>query len=55
MKDKQAYDKPRLRKVRLEVKTSVLADCNTSIVSQPSNYPVTGTCKYNQCYNSNLP
>mgnify|MGYP003574257795 CR=1 FL=1 len=30
MKKKRAYEKPVLRKVKLEVKTSVLAVCNTS-------------------------
>jgi len=32
---KQAYVKPALRKVRLEVKTSVLGVCHTSTVSSP--------------------
>jgi hypothetical protein len=55
LEKKQAYDKPLLRKVRLEVKTSVLAACNTSAVSTPGVgvAPVTLTCKINNCYTSN--
>lgn len=36
-KKKRAYEKPALRKVRLEVKTSVLAVCHTSTVATPNN------------------
>ena len=35
LEKKLAYEKPVLRKVRLEVKTSVLAVCNSSIVPTP--------------------
>jgi hypothetical protein len=51
---KRVYEKPLLRKVRLEVKTSVLAACNTSAVTTPSA-SVTANCKINLCYTSNLP
>ena len=36
MKKKQAYEKPELRRVRLEVKTSVLVTCNVSSSTTPS-------------------
>ena len=36
MKKKRAYEKPVLRKVKLEVKTSVLAVCNTSTSTTPA-------------------
>jgi hypothetical protein len=48
MENKKEYEKPELRKVRLEVKTSVLAVCNTSTVWQPANGPV--SCKIIVCY-----
>ncbi len=45
MEKKQAYEKPALRKVRLEVKTSVLASCHSSVVTSPQTAPV--PCKLN--------
>jgi hypothetical protein len=36
MNKKQTYEKPVLRKVRLEVKTSVLASCNVSSSVTPA-------------------
>ena len=33
---KEAYQKPLLRKVQLEVRTSVLAACHTSTQTQPN-------------------
>ena len=56
LENKQAYEKPLLRKVRLEVKTSVLAACNTSAVSTPGTgvAPATLGCKLvTMCYTSN--
>jgi len=51
LETKQAYEKPLLRKVRLEVKTSVLATCNTSVVSTPMDIPTPGAgCVANMCY-----
>ena len=35
MEKKLEYQKPSLRRVRLDIRTSVLSVCNTSIVSQP--------------------
>lgn len=51
MEQKQAYEKPSLRKVRLEVKTSVLAACHTSLISTPNtSYDPNGSaCKILQC------
>lgn len=37
--EKKVYEKPMLRKVSLEVKTSVLAVCHTSLVSSPNSGP----------------
>jgi len=51
---KRDYEKPLLRKVRLEIKTSVLTVCNTSIVSTPyqaGDPPL--TCKVTTCLTSN--
>ena len=51
MKKKQAYQKPLLRKVRLEVKTSVLAACHFSTALGPMDDPIPGAgCRVNQCY-----
>jgi len=36
MEKKQVYEKPALRKVRLDVKTAVLAECNLSNVADPA-------------------
>jgi hypothetical protein len=45
---KQAYEKPVLRKVRLEVKTSVLAACHVSGEVTPA---LTGPCSgENYCF-----
>lgn len=47
-KEKLSYEKPELHKVRLDVKSSVLTVCNTSIVVDPSptcQLPE-GTCWY---------
>lgn len=53
MKKKQVYEKPLLRKVRLEIKTSVLDVCNTSTAVQPTDVPVLGAgCIANMCYTS---
>lgn len=43
MKEKKAYEAPCFRKVRLEVKSAVLAECRNS----PDQTPMTGsrTCK----------
>lgn len=49
---KPEYQKPLLRKVRLEIKTSVLTVCNTSIVTTPQQSP-TQTCKITNCLTSN--
>lgn len=47
---KTQYEKPSLRKVRLEVKTSVLSVCNTSFTSSPKNTPEFGAgCVDNHC------
>ena len=46
---KQAYERPALRKVRLEVKTSVLVDCNTSVSTTPVE-DIAG-CNLTGCYN----
>jgi hypothetical protein len=35
MEKKRVYEKPALRKVRLDVKTAVLAVCNISATSDP--------------------
>jgi len=48
--NKQTYQKPMLRRVRLEVKTSVLAVCNMSTVTQPKDFPLPGSCRLNGCY-----
>ena len=48
MQRKPTYEKPVLRKVRLEVKTSVLVDCNTSVSTTPVD--VAG-CNVTGCYN----
>ena len=51
VKKKQAYEKPLLRKVRLEVKTSVLAACHFSTAQQPMDDPIPGAgCRVNQCF-----
>lgn len=50
---KRTYEKPLLRKVRLEPKTSVLSVCNTSTTATPTNSPTPGAgCALNQCYTS---
>jgi hypothetical protein len=36
-KKKSSYEKPELHKVRLDVKTSVLSVCRTSIVVDPAD------------------
>ena len=57
MEKKQVYEKPLLRKVRLEAKTSVLATCNTSTFTQPRDVPVLGAgCGplANNCFTPNL-
>jgi hypothetical protein len=48
LEKKKAYEKPILRKVRLEVKTSVLATCNTTSVSTAKDLPL--TCQVTGCY-----
>jgi hypothetical protein len=49
--NKQAYEKPVLRRVRLEVSTSVLSVCNTSGVASPKDWPTPGLgCALNFCY-----
>jgi hypothetical protein len=51
MDKKQAYHKPVLRKVQLEVTTSVLATCNTTTNLTPKNIPTPGAgCSANMCY-----
>jgi hypothetical protein len=51
LENKQAYEKPLLRKVRLEVRTSVLATCNTSTIPTPQDIPIPGGgCLDNFCY-----
>jgi hypothetical protein len=47
---KQLYHKPLLRKVRLEVKTSVLGVCNTTSNLTPKSLPTPTTCAINNCY-----
>jgi hypothetical protein len=57
LEKKQVYEKPLLRKVRLEAKTSVLATCNTSTFTQPRDVPVLGAgCGplANNCFTPNL-
>lgn len=50
MEKKQAYEKPVLRKVRLDVKTSVLSACNSSTNATPDATPFGGkTCKTSGC------
>lgn len=49
MEKTRQYERPILRRVRLEVRTSVLAVCNTSTDVQPVNDPVPGTCAMNGC------
>lgn len=49
MENKQNYEKPVLRKVRLEVKTSVLATCNNSSggAAEPDcNLPISSCATY---------
>ena len=48
MEKKQAYEKPVLRKVRLEVLTSVLATCNNSIPGSGYTEPL--PCNISPCY-----
>ena len=56
MDKKQAYHKPVLRKVQLEVATSVLATCNTSQSATPKNVPTFGAgCLVNNCYSNTNP
>ncbi len=53
LEKKQDYQKPELRKVRLEAKTSVLSSCNTSVITQAKNDPVPGAgCRVNMCFSS---
>jgi len=48
--NKRAYEKPSLRKVRLEVKTSVLATCHNSQTNTPNNQPLGGqSCQFSGC------
>lgn len=50
MEQKQAYEKPSLRKVRLEVKTSVLSTCHNSQTVTPNNQPLGGSpCSVSGC------
>jgi len=46
LKKKLSYEKPELRKVRLDIKSSVLAVCRTSVVADPSDtcQEAIGTC-----------
>lgn len=48
---KHRYEKPELRRVRLEVKTSVLDVCNNSIVTTAKDDPTPGAgCRINICF-----
>jgi hypothetical protein len=46
MEKKRVYEKPALRRVRLDVKTAVLATCNLSTTTDPDGICVVvkGTC-----------
>ncbi len=46
MKEKKVYEKPALRKVRLEVKNSVLSSCHTSTATNS----MTPGCLVQQCF-----
>jgi len=52
MEKKQAYEKPVLRKVRLNVKNSVLSSCNVSGTTTPATpdtcRAIGSTCYYTQ-------
>ncbi len=48
--EKQPYEKPVLRKVKLEVKTSVLAVCNTTTVFTPQTAPGITCSPLTGCY-----
>jgi len=50
--NRKPYEKPVLRKVRLEVKTSVLATCNTSVTMTP-NSGVSLPCTVTVCQTTN--
>lgn len=50
-KAKKAYEAPEFRRVRLDVRTSVLGVCSTSLGFSPNEF---GQCKYptpGYCYN----
>ena len=50
MREKRSYEKPELRRVRIEVETSVLASCHTSSATQPLGSPLPGVgCRINLC------
>ena len=56
MEKKRAYQKPVLRKVRLEVKTSVLSTCHTSQTQQPNGVPdPLKNCALNMCFTNTHP
>jgi hypothetical protein len=47
MENKKLYERPVLRKVRLEVKTSVLATCNNSVPGSAKTQAV--PCNISSC------
>jgi len=50
MKKKKAYEAPTFKRVRLDVKTSVLGVCALSVGATPADF---GTCKFptpGNCY-----
>jgi hypothetical protein len=49
MDEKRVYEKPALRKVRLDVKTAVLATCNSSTISTPEDSGIPVTCAISLC------
>lgn len=48
--NKEPYEKPALRKVRLEIKTSVLAVCHTSPSQIPKIQGSGQACWITHCY-----
>jgi hypothetical protein len=50
MDEKRVYEKPALRRVRLDVKTAVLATCHSSTITTPDDTGVGGgACSISGC------